>query len=398
MKYYMFNGLNEENIEEPKKLNKKKVAKFIILIVLIILVAVFFYIYNTNKTYREMFDKYLFRKEVYENNLPSILIDYNDSELGCGYYKYIGILTENVFKIYNKNGHMERSLDIEIANPIFKSNNKYLCIAEKNGHKIYLIDDKTIVWQKEIEGNITNVNVNNNGYISIIVSGTSYKNVIITYDSNGNELFKNYLATTNVIDTDISTDNKYLAIAEANFSGIMVQSIIKIISIEDAQKGKDDSIKYTYMGKSDDLIIDIKYKNKTDLICMYNNHIDVFSNGENKEITDFKDKDVIYADINLKDKIIKVNKKSTGLFNAAAEIKFINNHEKETTYEIDNVPKEVIIQDNIMAINLGTQVLFINNNGWLVKKYESNHEIEKIMLGSDIAGIVLKNKIELVSL
>ena len=44
--------------------------------------------------------------------------------------------------------------------------------------------------------------------------GTSYKTVIQTIDSEGKELFKNYLSTTSVIDTAISNDNKYLAMAK----------------------------------------------------------------------------------------------------------------------------------------------------------------------------------------
>lgn len=398
MKYYMFNGIEEGNTEKPKKINKKKVFRALLIFLFIALVTTFCILYSTNKTYREIFDKYIFRKEVYENNLPYIEIDSSESVFECGYYKYVGVLKENIFKIYNQYGHEEQSLDIEISNPIFEANNKYLCIAQKNGQKIYLINDRNIVWQKEIEGNISSVNVNSNGYVSIIASGTSYKNVIITYDSDGNELFKNYLATTYVIDTDISTDNKYLAIAEANFSGIMVQSNIKIISIEDAQKGKNDATKYTFVGKNDDLIINIKYKNKTDLVCMYNNHIDIYSEGQNKELTSFKDKDILFADIDLKDKTIKINKKQNGLFDSEAELRIINNKESETTYELDSIPKQIITQDNMIGINLGTQVLFVNSSGWLVKKYEANQEIQKIVMGNDIAGIVLKNKIELISL
>lgn len=402
MKYYMFNGLNKKSeTSKPKKeLNKKKIWKLIILLFCTLLIISSIVLYTTNEKCREILDKYVFRKEVQEDDLPSIEIDSSKNINVCAYDKYIGLLEQNTLKLYNKYGHQETTLDdIEISNPLFKANGEFLCIAEKKGQKVYLIKNKNIIWQNEIEGDISNISVNKNGYVTITISGTTYKTVVITYDSNGNELFKNFLSTTNVIDTDISNDNKYLAIAEANFSGIVVQSIIKIISIEDAQKKSSEAIKYTYLAEPDDLIINIKYHGKDKLICMYDEHIDIFQEGQNTEIVSFKNENILFSDIDLSDKIIKIEKKSTGLFSAEAEMKIINtNSQKEVIYAIENVPKTVYVQDNMIAINLGTSALFVNDNGWLVKKYQASKEIQKIVLCNNVAGIISKNKIEIISL
>lgn len=402
MKYYMFNGLNKKSeTSKPKKeLNKKKIWKLIILLFCTLLIISSIVLYTTNEKCREILDKYVFRKEVQEDDLPSIEIDSSKNINVCAYDKYIGLLEQNTLKLYNKYGHQETTLDdIEISNPLFKANGEFLCIAEKKGQKVYLIKNKNIIWQNEIEGDISNISVNKNGYVTITISGTTYKTVVITYDSNGNELFKNFLSTTNVIDTDISNDNKYLAIAEANFSGIVVQSIIKIISIEDAQKKSSEAIKYTYLAEPDDLIINIKYHGKDKLICMYDEHIDIFQEGQNTEMVSFKNENILFSDIDLSDKIIKIEKKSTGLFGAEAEMKIINtNSQKEVIYAIENVPKTVYVQDNMIAINLGTSALFVNDNGWLVKKYQASKEIQKIVLCNNVAGIISKNKIEIISL
>lgn len=400
MKDYMFNGLiNNKGKKPEKELNKKKIWKWIISIVCIVLIVSITILYTTNERFREVLDKYVFRKEVQENNLPSIEIDSAKKVNVCAYGRYIGALEQNIFKIYNRAGNQEDNLDVEISNPIFESNGDYLCIAEKKGQRVYLIKDKNIVWQNQIEGNISDVSVNKNGYVTITVSGTTYKTVVVVYDSNGNALFKNFLYTTNVIDTDISSDNKYLAIAEANFTGIVAQSSIKIISIEDAQKKESDSIKYTHLAESDDLIINIKYHDKDRLVCMYDKHIDIYSEGKNTEIVKFKDENVLFSDINLSNKLIKIEKKSTGLFSAEAEMKIINtNTKKEVIFAIDNVPKAIYVQDNMIGINLGTSAIFVNDNGWLVKKYQSSQEIQEIVLCDNIGAIVSKNKIEIISL
>ena len=175
---------------------------------------------------------YIFRKIINEEKVSSIDIDGLKNINVFAYNNHLAMLEQNKLKIYNKSGVSEHSLDIQISNPLFETNGEYLCIAEKGGQKIYLINNKNVVWQKDIEGDISSINVNKNGYVSITISGTSYKTVVQLFNSNGDELFKQYLGTTNAIDTDISNDNKYLAIAEANFSGIVVQSNIKIISIK----------------------------------------------------------------------------------------------------------------------------------------------------------------------
>ena len=330
--------------------------------------------------------------------MPYIEID-SSKVLGvCAYSKYISILQANKLELYNKYGKHETSIDVEVSTPIFEAEQNYLAVAEKNGKKLYFINGKNVVWQKEIEGEITNICVNKNGYLSIIISGTSYKTVIKTFDSNGNELFTYYLKSTSVVDIDISNDNKYLAIAEANFSGIVVQSSIKVISIEDAKNNTGDSIKYTYIANSGDLITNIQYQ-KNNLVCMYDEHIDVWDYNQNTELLNFKSKDVLFADINLSSKVAKITKKSTGVFNSEAEMQIIDSATKSvTTYAIESVPKSITIRDNVIVVNLGTNALFIKDNGWLEKKYESSHEIQQIVFSGDIAGIVSKNKIEIISL
>ena len=374
--------------------------KVSIALLCIILLITFIFLYENNNNIRNFFDVYIFRKIINEEKVSSIYID-NSKEIEVfAYNKYIAILDQNELKIYNKSGHQEHTLDIEISNPLFEANGDYLCVAQKNGQKLYLISNKNIVWQKDIEGNISSINVNKNGYVSITISGTSYKTVVQTFSAKGEELFKNYLGTTNVIDTEISNDNKYLAIAEANFSGIVVQSNIKIISIEDAKNNSAESIKHTYIAKANDLIINIEYDNKNSLICMYDKHIDMLKDGQNTELINLTSEDTLFADINLTSHIAKIIKKTDGILNTTIEIEIINSNNINdiNKYEIESMPKQFYSKERASAVNLGTSVIFIDNNGWLIKKYQSNgEEIRDIIMSEHIAGIVCKNKIYIIS-
>lgn len=397
MKYYMFD--EETGNENKKKLNKSKIIKLIIFVLVIAAIVTLTILYRNNENVRNFLDKYIFRKEVQSANLVKIDLETNKSAGVYAYEKYILVLEQNSLDFYNRFGNKDGNLDIQISTPLFASKGNYLCVAEKNGQKLYCIQNKNIVWQKDIEGEIKGININKNGYVSVIVSGTSYKSIIEIYDNNGKELFKRGLSTTTVIDTDISADNKYLAIAETNFSGVLIQSTIEIVSMENAAKKPDDAIVYKYDADSDNLVTNIEYQ-KDNLVCMYDKYIDIIKNKSVTKVFDYTSEDVLFAGINLNSKIIKVLRKSKGFLGKEFQMKIIdtNNPSNEIVYEIEQNPKGIYVSDNIICINLGTEVLFVNSTGWLMKRYKSSQEVQNIVFNSNIAGIISKNRIELISL
>lgn len=378
----------------PKKINKKKVAIAIIILLILILTIVFSILYRKNIHIRLFFDEYIFRKNIMENTLPKIL---NTTSNVFSFDDTIVVLENNVLTFYNKSADKVGTLDVEISNAIFTANDKYLCIAEKNGKKIYLISDKNIVWQKDIEGSISNLTINDNGYVAISISDTTYKTICKLYSDSGDELFTTYLSESYIMDFDISDDNKFLALAEANFSGIIIQSNVRIISIENALSNSTNSISYQYSAPADNLIVNINYIKDNNLLCIYNNHIDIVKNNSVKEITNFENTNILFADTN--NFLIQVEKKSSGLLSSEFELQIIDTATSERkTYSLDKEPKSVQVFDKVIAINLGTEVIFIDNNAWLIKHYTASQEIQNIIISNDLAGIIFKDKIEFLSL
>jgi len=385
---------------KDRKFNKKKLALLIVIIVLIILVITSAVIYNSNKNFRDFMDKHIFRKDVTEENVPIIEIDYNSNTNIFTYGKYICVLAENTLNEYSSSGKKEKEVKIEINNPIYDVNGKYLVIAENNSQKIYLISDDHVIWEKNIDGNLNKVTVNKNGYVCAIVTGTTYKSVIITFDEKGNELFKSYLSNTIAVDAYVSPDNSEFAYAEVNNSGTVIQSNIKIISIKDV-KEKNTEAKYTYNAPQDSLILRIKYQDKNQLICMYDDGIHKFESGIDVELVKLNEDNpkITFADIELDGHIFRTYEKSTGIFSADTVVEIQNtSNGKENVYTIEEVAKAVSSYNNVIAINLGDEVYFVDTNAWLIKRYTSSQVIEKIILGDGVAGIIYRDKIEIVNL
>lgn len=376
-----------------KKLNKKKIVILILIILLIVLINVSAILYKKNITVRTFLDEYFFRKNITENTLPKIT---TENSYAYAFNDTIVCLEKNELTFYTKSANKLSSVDLEISDPIFEACGKFLCVAEKNGSKFYLLSNRNILWQKDIEGSISNISINKNGYVAVAIADTTYKNICKVYDIDSKELFTSYLSKSYVIASSISEDNKFLALAEANFSGITLQSSIKIISIEQALSNSTNTIQYSVSAPIDDFIINIEYCGNN-LVCLYDSHIDIIKDNSVTEVSNLKDSNILFADIN--NKIIQVQKRSTGMLSSEFELQFIDISSLEKkTYSLNKEPKSIEAFGNVVAVNFGTEVLFINDSGWLIKNYTSYQEIQSVVVSNNVAGIIYKDKIEFLGL
>ena len=387
-----------ENENVKKKINKKKIIIISIIAIILIAVITLAIVYTKNQQAREWIDRNIFRKEVMQDKVATIELNEQQNNI-CAFNKYIGVLNKATLNIYNQNGNSEAQLEIQISNPLFNSANRFLAIAENQGQKFYLIEDKETKWEAEVEGNIEQINVNKNGYVAVTITGTSYKTVVAVYSPEGKELFKTYLSSTRATDITISNDNKYLAIAEVDTSGTIIKSSIKVISIEKARTDPTNSVEKTYEGENDKLITNIQYQDKNKLICMYTDKITIIEDDQETNLVDNKDKKVIFQSVELTNNAVSVEEQSSGLFTANSQVNIVNVDNKQTkTYTAESVTKEIITYGNKIALNLGTEVEFISTDGWLIKRYVANQEITKIVMSDNMAGIIYRDKIEIVNL
>lgn len=389
----------EEVEPKVKKINKKKIIITTAVVLVVVAIIIIVGLYMTNRNFRDWMDRNIFRKEVEQDK--AITIDFNEA-LNSNVYafnRYIGILNQTKFTIYGNTGNKEEELEVQISNPIFSSANRFLAIAENGGQRLYLISDKNISWQAEIDGNISQIFVNKNGYVAVTITGTSHKAVIKTYSPEGKEMFTTFLASTRAVDISISNDNKYLAIAEVDTSGATIQSSVRIMSVDKAEKDPTNSLEKTYKSEPGKLITNIKYQDKSKLVCMYTDSVSIIENETESELVNSNDKKITFQSIDLENNVCYIEEKSSGLFTADSIVNIVNSDTKETKqYLVNYVAKEIYTNGNIIALNLGTDIEFVSTGGWLVKRYVANQEITNIVVSDSIAGIIYRDKIEIINL
>ena len=283
----MTNEKREEN-KIRRRVNIKKVLIISFSIILLIILGIIVSIYLSNENFRNWVDVNILGKDITSTDISSIDLDTDKNNQIFCYSKYVCILNDKNLKLYNSLGEDVSELSVDINTAIFDSNEKYLAMAEKNGQEFCVILDKTYLWREKTDGEILQIHVNKNGYVAIVITGTSYKTVISMYDPQGKEMFKTYLSSTRVIDAEIYNDNKYVALAEVDTSGTLIQSNIEIISIEKAQENVDDAIIYSNKAETSKMIVNIESHDKGDLICVYNDSVNVITNRRRKRINRVK--------------------------------------------------------------------------------------------------------------
>lgn len=364
-----------------------------IIFAIAIIIVISLYIANTNV--RDWMDKYILGKDVIEENLPTIMLD-NENINVYSYDNHIVVLSENKLVIYDSAGKEETTINVNITTPIFESNGKYLLVADKNGKNIYLIYNDTLQWQKEMEGNISKITVNKDGAVGVVITGTTHKSVIVMYGITGDEEFKIYLSTTIAMDISISEDSKYLSFAEINTSGTIINSVIKTVSVDKAKNAPTEAIIYSYEQEKNNLVVNIEY-NKNTLVCQYDNSVYIFKDGSSEKIIDINNK-IVFLDINLNGYISYIEETSSGILTSDYELKILNvDNKKENIYLLDSMPKSLYCSNNIIGINKGNEIEFVNHSGWLLKKFTSRQSFKGVILGDSVVGIVYKDRIEIIN-
>lgn len=185
---------------------KSRIIKLTILIVLILIIITMFVltcIYFNNINFRKWCDENIIDKEISQTNVKNITISKDENVQVFAYDKYICVLRKKSLEFYNRIGKKENTIEVDITNAEFSASGRYLAISEKNGQKFYLISGKEKIYENEIEGNISQISVNRNGYLSVVISNTSYKSVVYVFDKDGKEIFRTNLRTARVVDVSV---------------------------------------------------------------------------------------------------------------------------------------------------------------------------------------------------
>ena len=384
-----------DKFKERRK--NKRMLKITIITLIAIVVLVFIALYMANKSFNSFIDTYILRKRISEKDVNSLTIDTDNLSLIYAYDKSLVVYADGSINFYNTDAKQTGNIELTLSKPIADSEGNYLALADYGLQKVCLIKSNSLVWQKDIEGKISNVSVNKQGYIAVSVTGTTYESIVMLFNEKGDLLFSKYLSNY-VIDVDISEDSKYLAIAEVDNSTILPVTKIEIVSIELASTASDnDATVNTYEADSNELLTGMKYQSKNILLCSFENYVLKMTASSSERMYDFSDL-TAYLEVNSRRGFVRIDKEESSVFKSDYRLKVTNENNVEKVYIIEGSIKSLVCKDDKIALNLGKEVQFVNNNGWLVKKFVGNQEVKSVLVSSNLGIIVFKDRISIVNL
>jgi len=374
--------------------------KYCIVFLIVFSIVVITARYATEEDFRYMIDKNILKKIVDEesSSVSQIEINQDMNPFIFAYDKYINVLSKNVLNQYNKYGTQVGKINVNISVPVYDTNDKYLALADLNGQKIYMISGSSILWEQNLEGNISKVSINKNGYVSVVVTGTTYKTVIVVIDPEGKILFRYFLSNSYVPTISISNNNKYLAIGEIDYKGSIISSTVKILSIDLAQKEPDNAIINSYKSDNNAIILDIVYDDNY-ATCRFDKYVQRVDEKTNERILDITD-DYLFLDIGLDKNLTFISKEQSGVFSFQYGLTIEDRKSKfQHLYIIDkDVPKSMVVRGDNIVLNFGDDIKVISKGGKLLKEFKSATEVKDMVLGDGILGIIYQNKIDIVNL
>lgn len=384
-----------DKFKERRK--NKRMLKITIITLIAIVVLVFIALYMANKSFNSFIDTYILRKRISEKDVNSLTIDTDNLSLIYAYDKSLVVYADGSINFYNTDAKQTGNIELTLSKPIADSEGNYLALADYGLQKVCLIKSNSLVWQKDIEGKISKVSVNKQGYIAVSVTGTTYESIVMLFNEKGDLLFSKYLSNY-VIDVDISEDSKYLAIAEVDNSTILPVTKIEIVSIELASTASDnDATVNTYEADSNELLTGMKYQSKNILLCSFENYVLKMTASSFERMYDFSDL-TAYLEVNSRRGFVRIDKEESSVFKSDYRLKVTNENNVEKVYIIEGSIKSLVCKDDKIALNLGKEVQFVNNNGWLVKKFVGNQEVKSVLVSSNLGIIVFKDRISIVNL
>jgi len=292
------------------------------------------------------------------------LADTKETEFVIGYGKHNNLVCVGELVVFDNDGYLEwrnqkgevvYKNDTKMDSPLIRANHDYLVVAESNGNRFEVYNNQRLVWRGVVGGSILNVDINENGYVSVIRKYTGYKSAIEVFDKIGNKLFYALRASNMIINAIVLSDNKTTLLNSINSNGCALETVVEYLD------GQGKSINKFVLDNTILLKI-LSLEDGGSVLSSSNQVFFVDSSGKRKTQRKF---DYVQSIAALNANTVAVaGISSEKAENSAHVVQFINdNNEGENTLDFGSSIKSMIAQNDVVAVNLGRKVMVVNRHG-----------------------------------
>jgi len=363
-----------------------------LLIVFVICGALLIYLNGGNSDWRSIFNS--IKKKLMNTNstsISSIQIEPSGKAVYLPYKSGMVCVNANGIKYYSLQGKEEWRDERSLGNPLVRTTDKYLIVGDSISKVIYLFNGKNLLWEKNIDGEIVSISVNEKGFSGVIYKGSNTKLVVEVFDVRGAKRMSRYYSSNYAVDLQISPDNKYVAIGEMDVNGLKVSAGVGIIPIGTEQ--------YSSFFEEGSVFANLNYIGKNLILVLDDKVLNVKSDGSKILIKELPKGQVTSVDTGSGKYVILIEKTNKFL-SAANSLKILNTSGKQIgSYEISGMAVNIDSYRDIVVVNSGDKVIFLNSSGGEISRFNPKKEVREVELFYDgnHAAVMYSDRIDIIN-
>jgi len=400
---------------EQRRGGKASIAMFLFLLVIVFCLSFYVYAKSRNEEFENIFNNVNIKEWVlglFEGKSPVNSInkikgakeDEDDEIIETEYdmssHPVFGAYKEQLIKCIkdsikglNAEGKEVWQRSINAGNPMFKTNGTDMLVADIGGKDIYIFNGNNIKWEKRIDNKIINADINEKGYVTVIHEAEGFKCAVSAFDPDGVEMFRRFIADSYVLAAKMAPSGKQFLINAVNISGINAYSYIEFF----------DNYEKPYAGlKQDEIMAQVQYLKDGSVFAAGPSKAICFDKeGKEKWAKDFPK--IYSADTSAGKYIILAvagNGNSGILGRNDVEVQVLNTRgQLVSAYSVADEVKNIACFEEIIAVNTGREVHFVDTGGELVRRFAFKSDVINVQFFSkEKALVVTKNSTAVVKI
>lgn len=389
-------GLVENHSGQEGHGNGFKIVAFLVLLVVVLGTAGLAYLNSQDvdlKTIslRDLLDRNFFNgSSVYEVSSTEYEYDSNLSTAFGAHKGYIVKCTRDSLIYIDANGNEQWSFPMSLNNPVLKSAGSFLLVADYGAKTFYVFSDKNLEWEKELDNKIINAEISPKGYVTVVHEDERSRGAVTVYNRQGMKCFTVGRAKNFILSSKVSDSGKSVFINSIETSGISTDSVLEFLDIS----GKMLDVKLT---REDTVFPSLWFMDKDNLLVVGDSMFMMLDKGFTEKWQQaVKGKIFSSCVADGKYAVVAANPEDkTGIFESGSSGIWIYNSsgERISEYNIKGEVRNMASYEDIIAINSGNKLRFIDLNARQLAEYTSKDTINEVFfISRRVVLVVCKNK------
>ena len=275
----------------------------------------------------------------------------------------------------DSNGNEQWTYPLSLTDPVLKTEGSYLLVADYGGKSLLTFSGKEMRWEKELDNNIINADINSKGYVTVVHGEERSRGAVSVYNRQGMICFTIGKAENFILSSKVSPKLKSVFINSIDTSGININTVMEFSDLN----GKMLNNKIL---KENTLFPSAWYMENDSLLVVGDKMFLILDKDLKEKLQQTVNGKIFSSCIaDGKYAVVAANPEEvTGIFESGSSGIWVYDAdgEKISEYNIKGEVRNINSFDDVIGVNSGNKLRFIDIDGELLAEYSSNEEIKEV--------------------